>query len=491
MRCPFCGVVELQAYALNARLRHCLRDCRSGPQLSPMCAVNVGLLRALVPRGCQHAFLPTESNVTTALRRLRTAPTACPLGCDGSVSPVTCYRHVLCDCRHGPRLSNGTFAGAFDRVEFAAVKYLAATNVDAGAGVAAAFRCECPDTKIVPLLCGEVIRRARNGASVEAADTNVAYGWVWEQAGCATPPENFHRCPLCAKWLLNREQMVFHAIRRCVLGPINLVELPSEQLLVEYIANLLAPDLSEQERFKSLATSARASATFDCPYCTAADNGDALSLLSIDAHVATFHEAALRPIAAPRPIIAPEGVPVYTKMPNGFELIVCPLCRCEPSPCEASDFQLSVNCWVTRHLWYDCPLGPQMSYLVRCSDSADSAEAVEAMLRSIVRFDVLTVDVVAAFEKSKRYRRATSSQHPSVTAVSSSPSEAPACPFCRRVMRDRSDNLYDRVSKCRKALLYRARGGCGQPRPLVERAPHPVAVERQRRVGRLSVIDAW
>ena len=66
-----------------------------------------------------------------------------------------------------------------------------------------------------------------------------------------------------------------------------------------------------------------------------------------------------------------------------------------------------------------------------------------------------------------------------------------ACPFCRRVMRDRSDNLYDRVSKCRKALLYRARGGCGQPRPLVERAPHPVAVERQRRVGRLSVIDAW
>ena len=324
--CPFCAMAWLPLPRLAERLRHCLRDCISGPRLSRMCAVSMPLLLALCGRSCQQegsgASCCQHAAERTALKQVQADPSTCPLGCGAPFSsPTTLYGHVLCECPHGPQLPRGVYDGSFDCIEAAAVRYLANTDVDDHAS-------ETTDANEIEAVAGSAVvsepplpRRNADGAPVVVAAASderklddfrsraaafveelrrrakesfinktavfrsepinvngiidnekvvdnafIAHAWVWEQDGDATPPENFHLCPLCGRWLLNREQMVFHAVRRCVLGPANQFVLPTEKLLVTHIAELLTSCES-----KALATTARDSPTFHCHRCPRLD----------------------------------------------------------------------------------------------------------------------------------------------------------------------------------------------------------------------------
>ena len=234
---------------------------------------------------------------------------------------MTLYGHVLCECPHGPQLPRGVYDGSFDCIEAAAVRYLANTDVDDHASettdaneieavavsavvsepplprrnadgapvvvAAASDERKLDDFRSRAAAFGEELRRRAKESFInktavfrsEPINVNgiidnekvvdnafIAHAWVWEQDGDATPPENFHLCPLCGRWLLNLEQMVFHAVRRCVLGPANQFVLPTEKLLVTHIAELLTSCES-----KALATTARDSPTFHCHRCPRLD----------------------------------------------------------------------------------------------------------------------------------------------------------------------------------------------------------------------------
>ena len=262
-----------------------------------------------------------------------------------------------------------------------------ATSTDdpqtAASGGAGPLR-KCTSSALVGGLLRELLCRASEAATVDPVIDNaaIARAWVWEQIGYATPPENFHRCPLCVKWLLNREQMVFHAIRRCVLGPANRHDLPTEERLVTYITDLLST-----QRVSN--TVASRSATFDCPWCT-----EGLSRSQIDEHFCSVHRDELSAANALREITAGSSLACTTIFPEDFDITVCPLCRCEPSACEAADF-VSTNRWVERHVWYDCPLGPRMRLdfrpSPRSSQGCPSKDAMKAMLRGVVLTQLATV----------------------------------------------------------------------------------------------------
>ena len=514
LSCPFCYDYRraIVVNGVDEFLRHCLRECRRGPQLSPLCPVSMSLLQSLRP-----VDSPRITAVTTALHRLAADPALCPLCREALVVQQPMGFHVLSKCLNGPRLPPDVYGGAFDCIEDAAVKYLGNTDVmgDAtapSAGGERVVRSTLADGEPLQL---STVNRTNGDASVngeQAGSTNaktaapsnagehrdtvsspsvlipivvhkllaamvrklvqarrardarvaaIATSWVWEQDGSATPPENFHGCPLCGKWLLNREQMVFHAIRRCVLGPANLDQLPSEQLLVDYITHLLEQPSSAllateatlvsnmTDVFKNRHTAAWTSGTFDCPRCTAKnDDGHCFSLSQIDAHVSqhgdlTWNQAELN-----------AGSSQYmTVLPADFDMMVCPLCRCEPCAREAADF-VPTNRWVERHVWYDCPLGPRLKldFLPSpCSSQRlPSKDAMKAMLRGIVRYDAMTIGLADAFEKPVARQKEAVDR---VVATSRRRGEALACPFCRRVV-PFPDNMYDHVSECGKAQRY-------------------------------------
>lgn len=83
--CPFCAMAWLPLPRLAERLRHCLRDCISGPRLSRMCAVSMPLLLALCGRSCQQegsgASCCQHAAERTALKQVQADPSTCPLGC--------------------------------------------------------------------------------------------------------------------------------------------------------------------------------------------------------------------------------------------------------------------------------------------------------------------------------------------------------------------------------------------------------------------------
>ena len=96
--CPFCTKYLLDdgrgcVNRVSGFLRHCLRDCDSGPRLCRLCPVNMSLLDLLHP-----GDPPCPSNgVTSALSRLEADPDRCPLCLMAIVVETALPFHVLAE----------------------------------------------------------------------------------------------------------------------------------------------------------------------------------------------------------------------------------------------------------------------------------------------------------------------------------------------------------------------------------------------------------